>query len=220
MTTTLLAEKPDSAVPSVACSTPVRKVAWLISGWSSPGLEWKISPIPGMLRKEGWEVREFRPKGFGWGDIRDAGHRLFDEISKEKAKGRADEVAVIGYSMGGLIGFEADLLTNAKSVDWCFDYLITLGTPHRGTPIARLAPWSKSARQMVPGNEFLYIHDLMVPNAQLFCVGGFLDFVVRPHRAAQGCADRVLFIDHTHISMVLSKTVGRAVISFLKSKAK
>lgn len=217
---TLLKEKPTSTQPSVACSIPHKKVAWLVSGWSSPGLEWKISPIPGQLRKEGWGVREFRPKGFGWGDIREAGRRLFDEISKAKFFDAVEEVAVIGYSMGGLIGFEADLITNTNNVDWNIDHLITLGTPHRGTPIARLAPWSKSARQMVPDSEFLYAHDLWVTNAELMCVGGFLDFVVRPHRAAQGAADVVLFIDHSHISMVLSKTVGKAVISFLKSQAK
>lgn len=179
-----------------------------------------MSPIPGMLRDAGWEVREFRPKGFGWGDIREAGKRLYDEIFLAKISGEADEVAVIGYSMGGLIGFEADLLTNNEGCDWRIDHLITLGTPHRGTPIARLAPWSKSARQMVPASEFLFAHDMMSPSADFMTIGGFLDFIVRPHRAAHGCSDTVFFLDHTHISMVLSKKVGRAITDFLKSQAR
>src|SRR5262249_32157320 len=69
---------------------------------------------------------------------------------------RCEHVELVGHSEGGLIGrYYVQKLDGARRVR----HLITLGTPHRGTPwaypgyvVGRILP---SLRQMVPGSRLL-----------------------------------------------------------------
>ncbi len=63
-----------------------------------------------------------------------------------------DHITFIGHSMGGLIG----RYLIQKTPHWQhIDSYISLATPHQGSPLSFLAPWSESARQMKTHSAFL-----------------------------------------------------------------
>lgn len=61
-------------------------------------------------------------------------------------------VNVIAHSMGGLSTRWAIEQGDAERY---VDTLVTLGTPHQGTPYAWLGIWTPGGRDMVPGSRFL-----------------------------------------------------------------
>lgn len=69
------------------------------------------------------------------------------EIARIKAHTGADRIALVGHSMGGLAVRAYLRCCAGKRVDPAVAAVITLGTPHRGTHIARLGR-GENARQM------------------------------------------------------------------------
>jgi len=91
-----------------------------------------------------------------------AKHRSLEEVVAEvKAKTRKDKFNMIGHSFGGLMGL-AYTMENPDEIN----RLLTIATPFGGTPLAygaiillNIGIIPKSARQMVPGGDFVQAID-------------------------------------------------------------
>ena len=85
------------------------------------------------------------------GDIRDLAQQVADKVDAILSATQAEQVSLVGHSMGGLIArFYIDRLGGADKVDVC----VTVGSPHHGTLLSRLAPGT-NGKQMRPGSDFL-----------------------------------------------------------------
>ena len=63
-----------------------------------------------------------------------------------------DQVFVVGHSLGGVI---ARYYVQCRGGDERVHTLVTLGSPHAGTQLARLAPLVKVCRQLRPGSDVM-----------------------------------------------------------------
>jgi len=116
-----------------------------------------------------------------FGSIPTVGERLGAELRNISREADGQSVICIAHSMGGIVA------------RWCAQHveqvpiakIITIGTPHRGTRMAVLAP-GKNARQMRPGSSFLgeLDDDIAPPVVSLYSM---IDNLVIPsHHAAFG----------------------------------
>ncbi|MGH2897080.1 MAG: esterase/lipase family protein, partial [Solirubrobacteraceae bacterium] len=111
--------------------------------------------------------------------------QVLDELSALPGFREAD---LVGHSMGGLVAtYVLKRLDRARRIR----RVITLGTPHRGTPLALagalvFGAFSRAIWQMVPGSALLReLAELPVPpGAELIAVGAASDAVV-PHGFAR-----------------------------------
>ncbi|WP_311568040.1 lipase family alpha/beta hydrolase [Photobacterium arenosum] len=62
------------------------------------------------------------------------------------------EIVIIAHSMGGLVSRSACFYASRHQVSWInqLTTLITLGTPHNGAPLAKLASWAETRIAAVP----------------------------------------------------------------------
>lgn len=96
--------------------------------------------------------------GLGLGCIRESAERAAAQLDRITRGRRRERVDIVGYSMGGLIAtYWLKFFDHGRSIR----SVITLGTPHRGAPVADLAcRWlsrvSASIGQMAPQSEFLH----------------------------------------------------------------
>jgi pimeloyl-ACP methyl ester carboxylesterase len=65
---------------------------------------------------------------------------------------QVDDLALVGHSMGGLVIRSAGAVAHADAMAWVerVGTTISLGTPHRGAPLAQAAHVAASAFDMVP----------------------------------------------------------------------
>jgi triacylglycerol lipase len=82
------------------------------------------------LREQGHVVLE--PQVDPTGSVKDRGDQLAEKILKQTAPG--DKVHILAHSMGGLDARHA--ITNRKDLLVRVATLVTIGTPHRGSPVA------------------------------------------------------------------------------------
>lgn len=108
--------------------------------------------------------RALRKRGFGavyglnysvltavTGDVRTAARELGHEVERICEATGAEQVHVVGHSLGGLI---ARYYVQRLGGDERIHTLVTLGTPHHGTQLARLLP-TPVVRQLRPGSDVL-----------------------------------------------------------------
>jgi pimeloyl-ACP methyl ester carboxylesterase len=172
-------------------------------------VEWHISPIKRKLDECGYETHRFHPLGNGWGDITANTHKLAVEAGEYSQQGR--EVFLIGHSMGGLIAKEATDVVDVQGI-------VTIATPHRGTQLAMLAPWSESARQMTPGSEYIkgnMAFPTMCPMLNIAC--RYDELVVPRGNAVHPSADFVEWMTHDHLTVMFSRKVANVIVNYLKS---
>ena len=91
------------------------------------------------------------------GDVRKSAARVLAEIERHAAEAGFPYVDVVGHSLGGLV---ATYLLKALDRGQRVRRVITLGTPHRGTPAALfgalvLGFFSRAIWQMIPGSPLL-----------------------------------------------------------------
>ena len=91
------------------------------------------------------------------GDVRKSAERVLCEIERRAAADGFPHVDVVGHSLGGLV---ATYLLKALDRGRRVRRVITLGTPHRGTPAALLGAlllgfFSRAIWQMIPGSPLL-----------------------------------------------------------------
>ena len=85
-------------------------------------------------------------------DIRRAAADLGRQIERICDQTGYEQVFVVGHSLGGVI---ARYHVQRQGGDQRVHTLVTLGSPHAGTQLARLAPLAPLARQLQPGSELM-----------------------------------------------------------------
>lgn len=137
--------------------------------------------------------RSLRGRGFGRvyalnyspliDDIADVATRLGDLIDAVCEQTGYERVHIVGHSMGGLV---ARYYVQRLGGDRHVHTVVTLGTPHSGTQLARLVPWPV-ARQMRPGSDLL--NELAEPapacGTRFVAIWSDLDQLVLPQRNAR-----------------------------------
>jgi triacylglycerol esterase/lipase EstA (alpha/beta hydrolase family) len=120
--------------------------------------------------------------GLGLRDIRASARRAHAALRSVAAVGGFEYADVVAHSMGGLV---ASYLLKCLDRGRCLRSVITLGTPHQGTPMAIagivfFGLLSRAVWQMLPGSPLLRrLAKLSIPNgSQLIAVAAHDDLVV------------------------------------------
>lgn len=145
---------------SARAFTSGRPVVLLLCGWG--GTRHTMSILEERLERDGFAPYVF-PLG---GAMRRFNTRGIDELAANLSRHLESislshpdlNVAIVGHSMGGLIGRTlVAMCDGARFVHT----LVTVGSPHRGSPVActarrtPLARCSRAIGQLVPGSAFL-----------------------------------------------------------------
>ncbi|MPY34883.1 alpha/beta fold hydrolase [Streptomyces adustus] len=119
-------------------------------------------------------------------DIRTAAELLGRHIEEICERTGSTQVDIVGHSLGGLI---ARYYVQRLGGDLRVRTLVTLGTPHSGTRVARLANAHPIVRQMRPGSEVIEELSLPAPGCRTQFVSFWsdLDHVMDPLETA--CID-------------------------------
>ncbi len=137
--------------------------------------------------------RGLRRRGFGrvttlnysplTSDVRAAAARLAEEVERIVEETGYERIHVIGHSLGGLI---ARYYVARLGGDSRVHTLVTLGTPHAGTHLARLWP-SRLCRQLRPGSPLMRELARPVPGCRTRVIAYWtdLDYAVLPAAAAR-----------------------------------
>ena len=144
---------------AVSAAAPTRKSSVALNVRTTP-----VLLIPGYFCNRGcWVVFARLLRGLGasniytidpkpmTGDIRELAKQVAEKVDAILSTTQAEQVSMVGHSMGGLIArYYIDRLSGAGKVNVC----VTIGSPHHGTLLSRLAPGT-NAKQMRSGSEFL-----------------------------------------------------------------
>jgi triacylglycerol lipase len=200
----------------------VKKLAIIIPGWGSPlGLEWKISPIKGLLKECGYDCIVFQACNMGFCSIEHNSDQLV-RLVEQHFRNYA-QISLIGHSMGGLIARHAESILNygpnAMQIPTIIDSMVTIGTPHGGTYKALFAGWwSPSAKEMLPGSDLL--KRLEKPKAKWLCVSAKSDEVVWPMKSSRcDLADRCELLPGTHTTILFKRNTALEIINFLEEQS-
>lgn len=127
------------------------------------------------------------------------------ETKKEKK-----ELAIIGYSMGGLVGKLA--LSKIKFLEIL--YFIAIATPYKGTLTAYFG-LGKSAKEMRPNSELVKkIEKIELPNQiKQFSLIPTYDFLVVPPESGlmNKNAINILFPRENHVRTLFSQTIANCI---------
>jgi pimeloyl-ACP methyl ester carboxylesterase len=110
------------------------------------------------LARHGWRHIECLNQSLLMCDVRTAAELLGRHIEEIRARTGHHQVDIVGHSLGGLI---ARYYVQRLGGDQRVRTLVTLGTPHSGTTVARLASAHPLVRQMRPDSEL--IEELRMP---------------------------------------------------------
>ena len=105
-----------------------------------------------VLRSRGFATVGAHDYGLLTSDVADAAAALGATVRRLAHATGHDRVHVVGHSLGGLL---ARWFVQKQGGDEVVDTLVTLGTPHGGTELARLSPLLPllpMARQLTPGS--------------------------------------------------------------------
>ncbi|MGH3979159.1 MAG: alpha/beta fold hydrolase [Pseudonocardiaceae bacterium] len=176
-------------------------------------------------------ARALRRRGFGvvhainysvlttlTGEVRGAARRLGQEVEQICEQTGADEVHLVGHSLGGLVArYYVQRLGGHARVHT----LVTLGTPHGGTAVAYLLP-TPMARQLRPDSDV--VAELADPapgcRTRFLAVWSALDQMVIPQRNARldhpdlG-ATNLRLRDVGHLSLLVDPRAVHAVATTL-----
>ncbi len=104
------------------------------------------------LRRRGFERLRFFDYGLLTSDVRAAARRLATAVEELTIMTGRDQIHVIGHSLGGLI---ARYYVQRMGGDARVHTLVTLGSPHQGTELARVGQVLPLVRQLTPGSPLL-----------------------------------------------------------------
>ncbi|MEF8712243.1 MAG: alpha/beta fold hydrolase [Accumulibacter sp.] len=190
-----------------AAGTPGRRLpVLLVHGYFCSRAAWWW--LRRRLEAAGWTVATISLEPIH-GSIEDYVAPLARRIDAVLAETGAERVLLAGHSMGGLVA-RAYLqgCGHARVAG-----LVTLGTPHQGSHLARIGP-GRNARQMRPGNPWL--QNLANPAAVLDTLAIYSphDNFVMPqsHSQLPGAANEPID-DLGHLAMLYSPRVAQALLS-------
>ncbi len=171
-------------------------------------------PLRNFLRAQGITAytHNLEPIYADIGSYAEALARRIDEIC---AASGAEKLIIVAHSMGGLAARAYLRRHGARRVA----KLVTLGTPHCGTELARFAA-GKNARQMEPGNawlEQLNSTALAVPTLSIF---SYQDEIVAPQiSGALAGADCSGISGGGHVGLPFSRRVRALLLAALAADA-
>lgn len=180
----------------------------LVTGWGKQEVLWK--PYRAWFRRAGISTSLLDIRYSGFGPIQSSAKQLARHVNDLK-----HPPILLGHSTGGLIirqymaAYHAQSQTEVAGV-------VTIASPLYGTPVARIAPWSASACQMVPGSNFLAkLESLPDPEVPWFSIRCSYDFLVpgdSPLLEAEGTIH--MTATATHLSGLFSKKLFSDVRDF------
>ena len=184
-----------------------------------------LKPLAGELEGAGYKVI-YPDLGEMKGDLIKYSDKV-GELIKDSGE-RGERISIVAYSAGGLVARGA--LDDSK-VEQYIGRVITIGSPHNGSEVARLGSFLGgeicpiSCKQMSPDSDF--IRELMRPNDKdrWLSIRSSFDEVVTPSESSILSEVSNLEISSicgeegvTHSNLVSNKSTARLVISFLKGE--
>lgn len=150
-------------------------------------------------------------------DIRKAAADLARQVEQVCAQTGYDQVFVVGHSLGGVI---ARYYVQCRGGDERVHTLITLGSPHAGTQLARLAPLPV-CQQLRPNSDVMA--ELALPadcETRFVAIYSDRDEVVLPNRSARLehpdlSVTRIPVHGVGHLALLVNSTVVHAIASAL-----
>jgi pimeloyl-ACP methyl ester carboxylesterase len=191
----------------------------LFPGWA--GTRMSLIPLQRALRHRMGCTVVRGDVGLGIGCIRASAERAMAQIEALAERGRVD---VVGHSMGGLVATYAlkhlDRGRRMRTV-------VTLGTPHRGSPALSALPWpaswlSQSMMQMSPDSAFLReLNGSPVPlDSRLVSIAALQDGIVPTLYAKLSRRPRQFNRDvrcGSHMGLLFSRSVHDAIVRALRA---
>lgn len=133
---------------------------------------------------------------------------LAQRIEEIRTATGAEKLVILANSMGGLVA-RAYLRKHGAGH---LAKLITLGTPHHGTLMARLGAGA-NAREMVPGNAWLQRLNEDAPSLPVVSVFSYQDNIVLPQESAALAGAKIVRLSGMgHVSMPFSRRVHEVVL--------
>ena len=184
-----------------------------------------LKPLAGELEGAGYKVI-YPDLGEMKGDLIKYSEKV-GELIKDSGE-RGERISIVAYSAGGLVARGA---LDDSEVEQYIGRVITIGSPHNGSEVARLGSLIGgeicpiSCKQMSPDSYF--IRELMIPNDKdrWLSIRSSFDEVVTPSESSilsevsnseisSICGEE----DVTHSKLISNKSTARLVISFLKGE--
>ena len=138
-----------------------------------------------------------------YADIDSYADGLAQRIEDICAATGADKLIILAHSMGGLAARACLRKRGARRVA----KLITLGTPHHGTVLARLGA-GENGRQMVPGNAWLEQLNGTALGVSAVSVFSHQDNIVSPQDSAVLAGAKIVPLSGMgHVSMPFSRRI-------------
>jgi pimeloyl-ACP methyl ester carboxylesterase len=180
----------------------------LVSGWMKADFLW--SRYRKWFEREGFTTSVLNTGYFNLGPIQASAKQLARHINELK-----HPPILVGHSMGGLI-IRHYMARYYPSTQTDVAGVITVGSPLNGSPLARFAPWSSSACQMVPDSPFMRKFDSYSdPEIPWLSIKCNYDLIVPGDYAVledgEACS---LSVNATHTSALLQKSVWQEVMTF------
>lgn len=140
--------------------------------------------------------------------------RVARKVEQMRREYDVPAVNIVAHSMGGILArYFIQLMKGDRHVR----YLITLGTPHQGTTLSRLAV-SPYLKELSPQSETLRRLNASAPPvfSQGVAISGSLDLFVRPLERARWEGVRNIQLDGVgHAGLLFSRRVANIIISYL-----
>jgi hypothetical protein len=172
--------------------------------------------------------RDLRRRGFGrvvtmnyriWtSDVRAAARQLADTVESICEQTGYERIHIVGHSLGGLV---ARYYVQRLGGDARVHTLVTLGTPHRGTHVARVVP-AGICQQMVPGSDVLEELDEPAADCETRFVSFWsdIDALISPKESARLdhpdlTARNILVRGVGHLSLPIHRQVVHEIVATL-----
>lgn len=173
-----------------------------------------------FLERDGFHVYPASFPRFTFHDLRVSARHLASKVDEVLAVEGADRCALVGHSMGGLIGrWYVEYLGGASTVS----RLACLGVPHHGTWTAATAPVLTGTRQILPGSAFLEeLNAPETPSVPILNLWSRFDGIVVPSQSAILEKPGVVNVDIPfagHWGLLVSRKAYKAVKETLERDA-
>ena len=161
-----------------AAATPILLVHGIVDNHTI------FSPLERALRRRGFTDLSSFDYGLLTSDVRAAADDLAIAIEKLVEESGSEKVHVIGHSLGGLI---TRYYVQRMGGDQRVHTVVTLGTPHQGTVLARVGSVLPLVRQLRPGSDLITELNEPAPgcNTRFIAFHSDLDQLIRPSRNAR-----------------------------------